>query len=125
MSLERFKSKLCSGHKDNAVQVPFDPGIRWSTPAQALRPGRRGFRVQASLNGIGFESAIVARSGKFWLLVPGEIFRDVVDVSLRTSQNPLAPTSYFLASPRRDQGPPPHRYVRATPAASKLVPVRV
>jgi hypothetical protein len=73
MSLERFKSKLCSGHKDNAVQVPFDPGIRWSTPAQALRPGRRGFRVQASLNGIGFESAIVARSGKFWLLVPGEI----------------------------------------------------
>ena len=71
--METFASELRSGHKGAAVQVPFDPGARWSISAQALRRGRRGFPVHASCNGIAFESVIVSRSGKFWLLVPAEI----------------------------------------------------
>lgn len=73
MLTKRFQAELLSGHKENAVQVPFDPGATWSLAAQTLRPGRRGFPVVASLNGVAFESAIVARSGKFWLLVPATV----------------------------------------------------
>lgn len=73
MQPEIFQAVLLGGHKENAVKVPFDPGSRWNVAAQPLRPGRRGFPVRASLNGKAFDSAIVPRSRKFWLLVPGEI----------------------------------------------------
>lgn len=73
MKPEKFQAELLSGHKGNAVQIPFDPTDRWSIAAQALWPGRRGFPVHATLNGFAFDSAIVARSRKFWLLVPAEV----------------------------------------------------
>lgn len=73
MPTKKFQAVLLSGHKENAVQVPFDPGADWSLAAQALWPGRRGFPVLATLNGVPFDSAIVARSKKFWLLVPTAI----------------------------------------------------
>lgn len=73
MATKSFKAALLSGHKENAAQVPFDPGAAWSLTAQALWPGRRGFPVLATLNGVVFDSAIVARSRKFWLLVPTAI----------------------------------------------------
>lgn len=73
MGSEAFTSVLLSGHKGNAAQVPFDPKARWSVAAQQLWPGRRGFLVRATLNGVPFESAVVARSRKFWLLVPNEV----------------------------------------------------
>lgn len=73
MPTARFDAVLHAGHKDNAAEVPFDPGERWAIAAQALRPGRRGFRVHASFKDIGFETAIVARSCKFWLLVPADV----------------------------------------------------
>jgi len=75
MPTERFDAVLHEGHKGSAAQVPFDPAARWMITAQALRPGRRGFRVHARINDSEFETAIVARSRKFWLLVPAEIAR--------------------------------------------------
>jgi hypothetical protein len=73
MATQTFQSVLASGHKGDAAQVPFGPGTCWSVSARPLRPGRRGFPVRATLNGHGFESSIVARSRKFWLLVPAAI----------------------------------------------------
>jgi hypothetical protein len=72
-----FQAVLLSGHKGNAAELPFDPGAHWSLTAQRLWPGRRGFPVHASLNGKPFDSAIVARARKFWLLVPTEISESV------------------------------------------------
>jgi hypothetical protein len=73
MATEAFQSVLASGHKGDAAEVPFDPGACWSVSARPLRRGRRGFPVRATLNGHAFESAIVARSRKFWLLVPAAV----------------------------------------------------
>jgi hypothetical protein len=68
-----FQAVLVRGHKEDAVEVPFDPAERWPITSVALRPGRRGFPVAATLTGVAFESAIVARSNRFWLLVPGSV----------------------------------------------------
>ncbi len=73
MKRERFEGVVLLGHKEAAVEVPFDPATRWSIPAAALRPGRRGHFVRGSLNGTEFESAIVPRSKRFWLLLRDEI----------------------------------------------------
>ena len=83
MPTDTFQAALLGGHKENAAEVPFDPGVRWSLAARSLRPGRRGFPVHASLDGIPFESAIVRRSGQFWLLVPAEVSASAaVDVGM-------------------------------------------
>jgi len=52
MSTETFQAVLSSGHKGNAAEVPFDPGERWSLSARPLWPGRRGYRVHATLDGL-------------------------------------------------------------------------
>jgi hypothetical protein len=70
---ERFRAELRDGHKGAAAEVPFDPALRWKIASRPLRPGRRGFAVRATLGGIAFDSAIVARSKRFWLLVPAEV----------------------------------------------------
>jgi predicted DNA-binding protein (MmcQ/YjbR family) len=70
---ERFTAELLEGHKEAALEVPFDPAERWSAPQEALRPGRRGHRVSGTLNGVAFESAIVRRSRRFFLLVGEEL----------------------------------------------------
>lgn len=64
-----FKGRLLEGHKEDAVEVPFDPAERWSIPARALWPGRRGHSVQGTLNGKTFESYVVGRSRRFYVLV--------------------------------------------------------
>lgn len=68
-----FDAILQSGHKQCAVEVPFDPATAWSRPAAALWPGRRGHRVHAVCNGVAFDSAIVARSRSFWLLIEDDM----------------------------------------------------
>lgn len=73
MQVAKFQSTLMSGHKEDAVEVPFDPGVRWSISQQPLWPGRRGYPVNATLNGAAFESAVVSRSKRFWLLVPSAV----------------------------------------------------
>jgi hypothetical protein len=64
---------LLDGHKEPAFEVPFDSCERWGRPAIQLRPGRRGHRVRATLQGVIFEGLVVGRSGRFWLLVPAEV----------------------------------------------------
>jgi hypothetical protein len=54
----RFKATLADGHKGLAVEVPFDPGRK---------------EVSGMLNGIPFDSTIVRRAKKFWLLVEGDL----------------------------------------------------
>jgi hypothetical protein len=72
---ERFEALVLLGHKEAAVEVPFDPANRWSISAAPLRPGRRGHAVRGSLNGTEFESTFVPRSKRFWLLLGDEILR--------------------------------------------------
>ncbi len=64
-----FKATLLDGHKEAAVEVPFDPAAQWAIPATSLRRGRRGHHVKGSLNGVNFEGVIVPRARKFFLLV--------------------------------------------------------
>ena len=90
MSAQSFQATLLSGHKEDAVEVPFDPATQLGVSSESLEPGRRGFRVKATLNGKAFDSAVVSRSKRFWLLVPAPIAQaagiavgDSVQVSLR------------------------------------------
>ncbi len=73
MSDERFSAVVLSGHKGLAFEVPFDPGSRWSVAPVSLRAGRRGYRVCGTVNGKRFESAIVSRARRHFVLVTAEM----------------------------------------------------
>jgi hypothetical protein len=64
-----FTGTVLGGHKGAAVEVPFDPAARWGVPPGPLRPGRRGHRVRATVNGAAVETAVVPRSRTFFLLL--------------------------------------------------------
>jgi len=88
----RFSAVLLEGHKGTAVEVPFDPDERWTQAARALRPGRRGHWVRGKLEGVDFTSAIVPRSGRFWLLVDEPLRRAAgvrVGDTVRVTIDPL------------------------------------
>jgi hypothetical protein len=51
-----FSGELLSGHKQDAVEVPFDPAREWKLQSQRLRRGRWGFPIKATINGRAFES---------------------------------------------------------------------
>jgi hypothetical protein len=70
---DRFQGELLQGHKGAAVEVPFDPSARWSVDAVPLWRGRRGFPVEAVLDGVPFASAIVPRMRRHFLLVDDEV----------------------------------------------------
>jgi hypothetical protein len=72
---KKFSGELLSGHKQDAVLVPFDPAEEWKLQTQRLRPGRNGFRVKATINGRPFESAIVARQKRWFLLIDAAVAR--------------------------------------------------
>jgi hypothetical protein len=89
MKRREFKAELLEGHKDAAVEVPFDPAWAWDISPRPLWHGRRGHEVRGKLNGCAFESFIVPRSKKFWMVVDKELKRkakvsvgDVVSVSV-------------------------------------------
>jgi hypothetical protein len=69
---KKFKAKVLSGHKDNAVEVPFDPAAEWGVDSKPLWRGRRGHSVNVTVNGLRFEGFIVPRQKKFFLLIDGE-----------------------------------------------------
>src|SRR5262245_39040488 len=73
MKSAQFTAELLTGHKEAAVEVPFDPAARWKLIAQPLWKGRRGHAVKGRLNGVAFESVVVPRSRRFYLLVPDEL----------------------------------------------------
>ncbi len=90
MKLRKFKGEVLSGHKQHAVEVPFDPGREWDVEPQPLWRGRRGFRVSATLNGFSFAGAIVPRQKKFYLLIDADLAVDegaIVKVTLE----PISP----------------------------------
>ena len=69
---KKFKAEVLSGHKENAVEVPFDPAKEWGIPPKPLWRGRRGHFVNATVNGFSFEGSIVPRQKKFYLLIDAE-----------------------------------------------------
>lgn len=69
MKKKTFKAELQSGHKDDAVAVPFDPTEMWGAAPEPLWRGRRGHRILATLNGVSFETFIVPRQQKFFMMV--------------------------------------------------------
>ncbi|MEO6392668.1 MAG: DUF1905 domain-containing protein [Pyrinomonadaceae bacterium] len=73
MKRERFTAVILDGHKESACEVPFDPAERWLVQPQQLRPGRRGYPVRGTINGIKFRSTIIGRSRKFYLLIGDEL----------------------------------------------------
>lgn len=74
MKKKTFKAEVQSGHKEVAVEVPFDPAQVWGLPPKALWHGRRGYAVLGSLNGSQFEeSFIVPRSKRFFMLIDKEM----------------------------------------------------
>lgn len=89
-----FRGVLLAGHKGAAVEVRFDSATEWGIAATALWKGRRGQRVSATLNRIAFESAIVARSKSFWLLVDDDVLSSAetsVGEDVALVIEPLAP----------------------------------
>jgi len=72
MKKKRFQAELLSGHKESAVEIPFDPAEEWQIDPQPLWRGRRGYSVDAVINRVSFESAIVPRQKKFYLLIDAE-----------------------------------------------------
>jgi len=75
MKKKRFKAELLAGHKGCAVEVPFDPEQQWAIQPRQLWKGRHGHSVQADLNGARFETFIVPRSKKFFMLVNDELLK--------------------------------------------------
>ena len=73
MKTATFSATVLSGHKDDAVEVPFDPAERWNSMPVSIRARRRGHRVHAEIGSHGFDTYVVARSGKFWLLLPRDL----------------------------------------------------
>ena len=71
----RVTGTLIQGHKGCALEVPWDPALRWGPPVP-LWPGRQGHEVTVDAQGLEFPSAIVGRSKRFWLLIPAEAMRE-------------------------------------------------
>ncbi len=69
----RFEAEILDGHKGLAFELPFSPSTRWGVAEAALWPGRRGYRVKGSMNAVRFESVVVPRARRFWVLVTGEM----------------------------------------------------
>jgi hypothetical protein len=76
MKKKRFKAELQSGHQEDAVEVPFDPAATLGVAATRLWRGRRGYTVLATLNGVSFETFIVPRQQRFFMLVDEDIKRE-------------------------------------------------
>lgn len=72
MTRQKFKGEVLPGHKELAVEVPFDPRAKWNIQPRPLWRGRRGHPVEATLNGVSFESSIVLRQKRFYLLIDVE-----------------------------------------------------
>jgi hypothetical protein len=69
MTIEQFDSVLSSGHKQDAVELPFDPAVRWNSKPVSVGPGRRGHRVTGTLNGIAFESCVLTRMKHHYVVI--------------------------------------------------------
>ena len=73
MTRAEFDTVILDGHKDSAIEVPFDPPQKWAIPAGPLWPGRRGHFGRGTLNGVTFESAAMPRARRFYVVVGAEL----------------------------------------------------
>ena len=73
MPTETLRGVIQAGHKEDAIEVPFSPAARWQAKQVRIRPGRRGYRVAATLARHAFESHVVARAGRHWLVLPAMV----------------------------------------------------
>ena len=64
------------GHKGVAVEVPFDPAEEWDVEIVRLWRGRKGYPVSGTLNGVRFESAVVRRMRRFFVLIEQPVARE-------------------------------------------------
>ncbi len=97
----RLAGELLLGHKGAAVEVPFDPAERWEIPPSALWRGRRGHRVSGTLKRVRFQSFVVARSKRFWLLVDEELMASAgvaIGDRIELTVEPIRPAA---SAPRR------------------------
>lgn len=69
---EEFEAVLITGHKCDAVEVPFDPAISWRISPQKVRPGRNGYPVKVTIDGAVFEGAVVPRMKRFYLEITAD-----------------------------------------------------
>jgi hypothetical protein len=95
MKPSTFSGTLLEGHKGVALEVPFDPSERWGVAAVRLWTGRRGYPVHGRINGMPFESAVVPRSRRHYVLVSDEVREalglgvgETVDVALTPRSAP-------------------------------------
>ena len=70
---ERFSSTVLDGHKGLAFEIPFSPASRWGLSDTKLWPGRRGYHVRGTANKARFESVVVSRARRFFVLVSDEM----------------------------------------------------
>jgi len=70
MKVERFSTTLTSRHEGLAVEVPFDPTLRWGLPARRLDGGQHGHPVRGRLEGVPLESVVLADARGVFLIVP-------------------------------------------------------
>jgi hypothetical protein len=120
----RISGLVLEGHKDAAVEAPFDPAERFGIEPTALRRGRRGHRVRASTKSLRFETEIVPRSKRFWLVLPASVLEelrlepgDTIDLSVGPvdSSEERAPSS---AEPRKARALSPKRAARRSSSAA-------
>lgn len=82
MKKERFTSTVFEGHKGPGFEVPFDPAEKWGVAPARLGPGRNGHRVRGTVNGAPFESVVVPRMRRFFVMLDTATPGQIVKVSL-------------------------------------------
>jgi hypothetical protein len=95
-AIRSFEATVRSGHKAQcAVEVPFDPEEAWGLKPAPVFPGRRGYEVRATIGKGWFESFVVPRMKRWWLLIEtaqldaaGVAVGDVVHVRLEGPAEP-------------------------------------
>ena len=74
---KRFESEVLEGHKESAIEVPFDPGTAWKIAPVAIRAGRRGYPVAVTVKRVRLESFVVTRAKRFWLLLDAKALEQI------------------------------------------------
>jgi hypothetical protein len=75
MKKEKFRALIQDGHKEAAAEVPFNPVVKWHIPDGQLWHGRRGYKVEGTLNGTAFDSVIVPRARSFFLIIDNALLK--------------------------------------------------
>lgn len=87
---------VLAGHKEAAIELRGDAVDAWGSPLQSIRPGRRGIAVRVRLGSIEFDSHVVSRQKRWFLLLPDSVLQDAgvapgTTVSVRVT--PSAPAA--------------------------------